>query len=53
MYLGQSLEESKDITGAVAAYRQYLAHARRDEEHRETVEAAISSLTGSKPASGG
>lgn len=45
MYSGQALNELNDTTRAVAAYHQYLVHARRDEVHRETVEAAISVLT--------
>ena len=51
MYLGEALNELKDTAQAIDAYRQYLAHARRNDDHRTTVQDALLLMrTGRNPS---
>jgi len=52
MYLGEALFELGDTTHAIDAYRQYLAHARRNDDHRTTVHDALLMMGADRTPSG-
>lgn len=51
-YLGQALEQARNDSAAVTAYRGYLAHAARHEAMRQSAEDAVAALTITKQSPG-